>query len=449
MSRYVNSVPFIQDGNGKPIVGAKKFFFNQGTTTKKTIYEDSDLTIAASNPVLSDADGRFPDTFLDGLYKEEQQDNSGTATGYDGVTLWTRDPVGIISTGPFDLWDASITYEIPQIVLGSDNEYYRSLVDSNIGNDPTLSLGNWEKLNFGRIWGSNKTYGVGDSAYGSNGFLYISRLAANVGNNPISSTTNWRPATDGKLPKGADIASATALILGDDGLFFDVTGTEAITSIATKGVGTQVTLQFDGVLTLTHSATDLILPGAADITTAAGDVAVFYEYALGDWQCVSYEKADGSSTVVKSGRTIQVVNVQDGEVATGTTLISNDDSIPQNTEGDEYMTLAITPTSATNILEITVYMNLASSAGSVNMIAALFQDSTADALSANSSSLTTDVASGLSFKYRMVAGTASSTTFKARAGAAAAGTTTFNGAGGTRRYGGVMFSSITIKEIQS
>lgn len=94
--------------------------------------------------------------------------------------------------------------------------------------------------------------------------------------------------------KGADIASATALTLGTDGNSFDVTGTTTITSINTWHVGGRVLLQFDGVLTLTHHATDLILPGAANITTAAGDIAEFMEYAAGDWRCVSYQKASAA-----------------------------------------------------------------------------------------------------------------------------------------------------------
>jgi len=98
--------------------------------------------------------------------------------------------------------------------------------------------------------------------------------------------------------KGSDIASATALTLGKDGNFFDVTGTTAITSIGTQGIGSHITLHFDGALTFTHHATDLILPGAANITTAAGDIATLYEYASGDWRCVSYTKATGAAVVV-------------------------------------------------------------------------------------------------------------------------------------------------------
>jgi hypothetical protein len=94
--------------------------------------------------------------------------------------------------------------------------------------------------------------------------------------------------------QGSDVASANDMTLGSDGNFFDITGTTTINTIAAKGLGTFVVLQFDGVLQLTHSA-DLFLPTAGNITTAAGDIAVFWEYATGDWRCVSYTRADGSA----------------------------------------------------------------------------------------------------------------------------------------------------------
>lgn len=98
--------------------------------------------------------------------------------------------------------------------------------------------------------------------------------------------------------KGADVASATALTLGTDGNYFDITGTTTITSIATTGkVGTVVKLHFDGILTLTHHATDLVLPSGANITTAAGDEAEFVEYAAGDFRCTSYTRASGSPLI--------------------------------------------------------------------------------------------------------------------------------------------------------
>jgi len=95
--------------------------------------------------------------------------------------------------------------------------------------------------------------------------------------------------------KGVDVASNVTLTLGTDGNSFDITGTDTITSISTLAVGTLVVLHFDGILILTHHATSLILPTAANITTAPGDIALMYEYDAGLWRCASYTRADGTA----------------------------------------------------------------------------------------------------------------------------------------------------------
>jgi len=98
--------------------------------------------------------------------------------------------------------------------------------------------------------------------------------------------------------KGADVVSATALAVLTDGNYFDVTGTVTIATInTTGGIGTQIKLHFDGILTLTNSA-DIILPGGANITTAAGDEAEFVEYASGDYRCTNYTKASGGAVKI-------------------------------------------------------------------------------------------------------------------------------------------------------
>jgi hypothetical protein len=63
----------------------------------------------------------------------------------------------------------------------------------------------------------------------------------------------------------------------------------------------QFTLQFDGALTMTHHATNLDLPGEANITTAAGDVGVFQSTGANTVQCISYTKADGTAVVAAAG----------------------------------------------------------------------------------------------------------------------------------------------------
>ena len=155
-----------------------------------------------------------------------------------------------------------------------------------------------------------------------------------------------------------------------------------------------------------------------------------------------------SAAMRDAGAIVQVVNVQDGATSSGTTIIPEDDTIPQNTEGFEVMTLAITPTNASNILYIDVVAHRGTTAAGYQ-ITALFQDSTADAIAATGNvNVTNDTTVTVKFRHKMTAGTTSSTTFKVRIGQNNAGTVRFNGNSGSRVYGGVAASSITITEIQ-
>jgi hypothetical protein len=155
------------------------------------------------------------------------------------------------------------------------------------------------------------------------------------------------------------------------------------------------------------------------------------------------------ATVSVGGKVLQVVNTQTGAVATGTTVSPDDDTIPQITEGNEFMTLVITPANAANILIIEVIAN-ATHAGGNDMVIALFQDSTANALAAmQDRNEVGGVLVTFSLRHKMVAGTESPTTFRVRIGSQEAGTTTFNGSGGSRKLGGVMASSITITEVEA
>lgn len=147
------------------------------------------------------------------------------------------------------------------------------------------------------------------------------------------------------------------------------------------------------------------------------------------------------------GSVVQVVTTLASAVATGTTVIPLDDTIPQITEGNEYMTLAITPKATTNTLIIESVSCMSHSAGN-HLIGALFQDSTANALAA--SVVFQPTATGeinVVVPHSMAAGTTSSTTFRTRLGSPTAGTTSFNGAGGTRVFGAITKSYMKITEV--
>lgn len=92
------------------------------------------------------------------------------------------------------------------------------------------------------------------------------------------------------------IASASTVDIGAAAAnTITISGTTTITSFGTIAAGAVRRLVFSGALTLTHNATSLILPGAASITTAAGDVAEFVSLGSGNWRCINYSKASGTS----------------------------------------------------------------------------------------------------------------------------------------------------------
>jgi hypothetical protein len=115
-----------------------------------------------------------------------------------------------------------------------------------------------------------------------------------VGNGGTGATTAAAARTALGFKRSTDIASAATLDLttaSATGDIADVTGTTTVTAI-TLTDGAEFTTRFIGILTLTNGAS-LVLPGGANITTAAGDFAVFRGYASGVVRCVSYTKASG------------------------------------------------------------------------------------------------------------------------------------------------------------
>lgn len=153
--------------------------------------------------------------------------------------------------------------------------------------------------------------------------------------------------------------------------------------------------------------------------------------------------------VKKPGDTVQTVSNYTGAVATWTTTIPYDDTIPQITEWDQYMTQAITPISAINRLSINIVANWSQN-WSLNTTLALFQDATAWALACIAEwvvAATPVEMFPLILDHFMVAWTTSATTMRARVGISWSWTYTFNGAATARKFGWVMSSWMKITEI--
>jgi len=204
---------------------------------------------------------------------------------------------------------------------------------------------------------------------------------------------------------------------------------------------TGVTTTFgNGFTTVTGASTDYLLIAAdvSDSNTTKKALASDFTFTP-------------SASNALAGSVVQTVNTQTGAFASGTTNMVNDDSPPLVTEGDQYLSRTITPTSASNKLKIDVVLCIGSSGTTI--IAGLFKSYSGDpdpstAVAAQKSYVTAGGMISMKFTHYMTAPTTSEMTFTVRAGGLSGSQTNLNGDSGARLLGGVMASSITITEIK-
>lgn len=131
------------------------------------------------------------------------------------------------------------------------------------------------------------------------------------------------PLTNTAFGAVTTLASATTTDLGTiASRNVSITGTTAIT-----GFGSSASVNyplyhvcFTGALTLTYNATSLILPGGANITTAAGDCALADYLGSGNWRVTVYQTASGTAIVPTSVGTATATHL----------VITNDGTTPNS-----------------------------------------------------------------------------------------------------------------------
>ena len=189
------------------------------------------------------------------------------------------------------------------------------------------------------------------------------------------------------------------------------------------------TLQLGGITVLEESGGTVTAPNNLSVTgTISGTI--------------------GSTTTFPAGHVIQHAYNQTGAVATGTTNFPEDDTIPQITEGDEFLTQAITPKSASSTISIEVHIFYSQSTSTRSGIG-LFKDSGADALAFTSNYIHAATSMGnMQLFYAETSGNTTARTYRVRCGLiSSSGTFTLNGQSGARKFGGVAMSTIRIMEI--
>jgi hypothetical protein len=236
---------------------------------------------------------------------------------------------------------------------------------------------------------------------------------------------------------GAVLLGAINCLNGND--IFPLAGFGVITTVAEGGAGAADNPQVMYAASAVTSKAYTLLGYAAYETGVA---------TAGNWASSPTRLQLYGPGVPLPGQVVQLARSATGALATGTTVIPFDDTIPQNTEGDQYMSKAITPSSAANLLRVEAAAMLASSVSGAVIISALFQDSAANALAVIA--LHDQLANGIlqqRVTVEVLAALTTATTFKLRAGGSAAGTVTFNGNNGSRVMGGAAASFLKIEEI--
>ena len=166
----------------------KLYVYEPGTTTDKTVYSDSAMTVAHSQPITSASNGVFAAIYGSGTMRLQYKDSDDVLIengDFDDVAYTVTD-------GAFSDYAAGTTYALGDVRTYS-SEFYISIQGSNTGNTPSSTPTYWSKLKIFQEFNTNETYGAGDVAVGSDNALYASQAGSNTGNDPTSDTgANWR-----------------------------------------------------------------------------------------------------------------------------------------------------------------------------------------------------------------------------------------------------------------
>lgn len=472
-----------EDANGVPYVGGKLFTYAAGSSTKQSTFTDSTGNTANANPIVLDAAGRTPfGLWLTAGLNYKFVLALSTDTDPPTSPVFTEDNISGVND--------SATTTSQWIAAGATPTYINGTTFSLVGDKTAdFHVGRRLKLTvtagtvYAKITASAYTTlttvtvsgGTLDSGLSA---VELSILTATNNALPDPATVGIQPlddqlttlaaitatqATDlaatstfmgtvlndpsqgvALTTLGAPLNAVTTLsatyivVLADRGKLFDCTGTWTlnIDPVASVGAGFSFAVRNSGTGTITiDPASTQLIDGLAVITIAPGES--FFVSCDGT----------GFKTTGRSGKILQVVHTPFSAVATGTTIIPLDDTIPQITEGDQYMSQAITPLSSTSTLMVDV-IYLANSTVASWMTGAVFRDATAGSVGAATAYRGTATAGvTTTFSVKVTSASIALTTFYVRIGADVAGTTTFNGLSGGRLFGGVAASSIRITEI--
>jgi hypothetical protein len=476
------------DSDGVPVGGAQVRFFEVGLVTPKEVFSDADL---------SESLGSIVYTRSDGYLVSEQAGNTTVAvyigSGRYGVDILNEDDVtiypakddqqGAVDTSDFLTSVDASTLTIPTTAIGTNTTIGAShrgkLV--NVAGGVTLTF--TSPVTLGDGWsvrirlddtsgpaklitsvGTFKGPGFNIAGIALYGLGHVYEIVCDGGNFNVSSMAQGRVVASGRIFTIADRVSSAPATTG--GLFYIVTtafsgfsigdiieGTGQATFIGytpPTNSGWLAWVQTEGVMYrhttagwVTYQAQPEL---AADPSAPAADQLIWYPKDVGGVTHFFTQDHDGLVTDLSLRPDRAYAEYLTSEDLT--TVLPYDDTKPQITEGVEKLSASITPKATTSRVRVTFQcMAGTSGAGTIFAVAALFQDSTADALQAVGVLVSASNAHVLSFQFEHSPATVAAVTYRVRVGPGSAGTLRLNGEFNARKFGGIARATLVVEEI--
>lgn len=269
------------DSNGNPLSGGSVSFYIPGTTTPKDTYQDAGGTILNANPVILNGSGQAV-IYGSGAYRQIVKDALGntiwdqlTADTAASGTSWSGTSGGTANNQTVTAANfTSAAGQVIGFIAGASNTSALSLVINGGGainvlkDQPSGPV----SLTGGEVIAGNVIQVLYDATLGA--FHLIT-------------------TPQGASAAFANLASAGTTDLGSiSSRKVIVTGTATITSFGSAASTSNPVydIRFAAGAILTHNGTSLILPGAANILTAANDYAQAIYLGSGNWQVVNFQR---------------------------------------------------------------------------------------------------------------------------------------------------------------
>jgi hypothetical protein len=262
MVALVNEHQSYQDVDGKPIVNGFVYVGLKKADTKTNllpIFSDRELLVALANPQRTDAFGKTnTKIWLTGQHSllVEDENNvqklsdqdAGESPNVGNTKLDNVQGTNAITANADPTITALVDKQTYIFTVVNDNTGAVTLDIDSVG-AKSITKNNGEELVFGDLQEDN--------------------IAIIVFNETLD-FFEWTNQTAIDFVKGADIASANPLVVGVDGSYFNVTGTNNFASMTVEK-NRYFILEFNGVLTISDGAA-ISTPNGSDIKTAAGTV---------------------------------------------------------------------------------------------------------------------------------------------------------------------------------